>query len=67
MSGKFLKLPVKIADGNIVCLFLEISASTKDFLASLQNSDGALSLNASAMDSLPQLVENPCIKKSNVR
>ncbi|KAL2336411.1 hypothetical protein Fmac_010857 [Flemingia macrophylla] len=40
-------------------------ACTKDFLGSMQNSDGALSLNTSAMDSLPQLVENPCIKKSS--
>ncbi|CAL0317961.1 unnamed protein product [Lupinus luteus] len=33
----------------------------------LQNSDGGLRLNASALDFLPQLVENPCIKKSNRR
>ncbi|KAK7294476.1 hypothetical protein RJT34_17365 [Clitoria ternatea] len=42
-------------------------ACTKDLLANLQNSDGALRLSASAMDFLPQLVENPCIKKPNVR
>ncbi|TKY64240.1 TIFY 11B [Spatholobus suberectus] len=46
---------------------MEPRASTKDFFGTLQNSDGALRLNASAMDFLPQLVENPCIKKSNVR
>ncbi|OIW02470.1 hypothetical protein TanjilG_05063 [Lupinus angustifolius] len=33
----------------------------------LQNSDGGLRLNASALDFLPHLVENPCIKKSNDR
>jgi jasmonate ZIM domain-containing protein len=33
----------------------------------MQNSDGGLRLNASTIDSLPQLVENPCIKKSNLR
>ncbi|KAE9605820.1 hypothetical protein Lal_00024668 [Lupinus albus] len=33
----------------------------------LQNSDGGLILNASALNFLPQLVENPCIKKSNDR
>jgi len=42
-------------------------ASTKDLLANMQNSDGGLRLNASAIESLPQLVENPCIKKSNTR
>ncbi|KAJ1401088.1 Tify domain [Sesbania bispinosa] len=42
-------------------------ASTKDLLANLQKPDGTLRLHASAMDSLPQLVENPCIKKSNDR
>ncbi|XP_061342912.1 jasmonate ZIM domain-containing protein 1-like [Gastrolobium bilobum] len=46
---------------------MEHRASRKDLLANQQNSDGALKLNASAMDFLPQLVENPCIKKSNVR
>ncbi|CAJ1950723.1 unnamed protein product [Sphenostylis stenocarpa] len=46
---------------------MEPKASTKDMLGSLQNSDGALKLSASAMDFLPQLVENPCIKKSNLR
>ncbi|RDX84767.1 Protein TIFY 10A [Mucuna pruriens] len=46
---------------------MEPRAGTKDLFGSLQNSDGALRLNASAMDFLPQLVENPCIKKSNVR
>lgn len=46
---------------------IEPTASTKDLLGSLQKSDGALRPNASAMDFLPQLVENPCIKKSNVR
>ncbi|KAL9304260.1 hypothetical protein ACSQ67_021523 [Phaseolus vulgaris] len=46
---------------------MEPKASTKDLFGSLQNSDGALKLSASAMDFLPQLVENPCIKKSNLR
>ncbi|MED6192539.1 Jasmonate ZIM domain-containing protein 1 [Stylosanthes scabra] len=46
---------------------MEPRASTKDFLGSIQNSDGGLRLNASALDSLPQHVENPCIKKSNIR
>ncbi len=41
-------------------------ACTKDLLSNLQNSDGDLRLNASAVDFLPQLVKNPCIKKSNV-
>ncbi|ESW07409.1 hypothetical protein PHAVU_010G127400 [Phaseolus vulgaris] len=45
---------------------MEPKASTKDLFGSLQNSDGALKLSASAMDFLPQLVENPCIKKSNL-
>jgi len=43
---------------------MEPIASTKGLLGSLQNSDGALKLSASAMEFLPQLVENPCIKKS---
>ncbi|XP_017441471.1 jasmonate ZIM domain-containing protein 1 [Vigna angularis] len=46
---------------------MEPKASTKDLFGSLQNSDGALKLSASAMDFLPQLVENPCIKKPNLR
>ncbi|XP_014515153.1 protein TIFY 10A [Vigna radiata var. radiata] len=46
---------------------MEPKASTKDLFGSLQNSDGALKLRASAMDFLPQLVENPCIKKPNLR
>lgn len=46
---------------------MKFLASTKDLLGNKQNSDGGLRLNASAMDSLPQLVENPCIKKSNIR
>ncbi|KAL1341124.1 hypothetical protein HN51_027597 [Arachis hypogaea] len=46
---------------------MEPRVGTKDFLASIHNSDGALRLNSAAMDSLPQLVENPCIKKSNIR
>lgn len=46
---------------------MEPKASTKDLLANMQNSDGGLRLNASAIESLPQLVENPCIKKSNTR
>lgn len=58
---------MRIADGGVVCLDLEIPASTKDLFGSLQNSDGALKLRASAMDFLPQLVENPCIKKPNLR
>ncbi|KAG2380054.1 hypothetical protein LR48_Vigan11g007100 [Vigna angularis] len=60
-------LVMRIADGGVVCLDLEIPASTKDLFGSLQNSDGALKLSASAMDFLPQLVENPCIKKPNLR
>ncbi|KAI5422336.1 jasmonate ZIM domain-containing protein 1 isoform X2 [Lathyrus oleraceus] len=39
----------------------------KDLFGNMQNSEGGLRLNASAMDSLPQLVENPCIKRSNTR
>jgi len=58
---------MRISDGGAVCLDLKIPASTKDLFGSLQNSDGALKLSASAMDFLPQLVENPCIKKSNLR
>ncbi|XP_057455044.1 jasmonate ZIM domain-containing protein 1-like [Lotus japonicus] len=47
---------------------MDPKACTKDLLANLQKSDGTLRPNASsAMDILPQLVENPCIKKSNVR
>ncbi|XP_027336107.1 protein TIFY 11B-like isoform X2 [Abrus precatorius] len=46
---------------------MEPRAGTKDLLTNLQNSEGALRLSASAMEFLPQLVENPCIKKSNVR
>ncbi|OIW20118.1 hypothetical protein TanjilG_01893 [Lupinus angustifolius] len=45
----------------------EPKGNTKDLISNLQNSDGALRLNASALDFLPQLVENPCIKKSNDR
>lgn len=57
---------VEIADGSI--LFVEISATTKDLLGNLkQNSEGALRQKISAMDFLPQLVENPCIKKCNNR
>ena len=52
-------LVTRITDGGVVCLDLEIPASTKDLLASLQNSYGALKLSASAMEFLPQLVENP--------
>jgi len=58
---------MRISDGGAVCLYLEIPASKKDLFGSLQNSDAALKLSASAMDFLPQLVENPCIKKSNLR
>lgn len=65
ISRKFVKLLVtRIADGGVVCLDLEIPANTKALLGSLQNSDGALKLSASAMEFLPQLVENPCIKMS---
>ncbi|KAG5008930.1 hypothetical protein JHK87_017445 [Glycine soja] len=65
ISRKFVKLLVtRIADGGVVCLDLEIPANTKALLGSLQNSDGALKLSASAMEFLPQLVQNPCIKKS---
>lgn len=46
---------------------MDPKASTKDLLGNMQNSDGGLRLNASTIDSLPQLVENPCIKKSNIR
>ncbi|KAE9615294.1 hypothetical protein Lal_00048512 [Lupinus albus] len=45
----------------------EHKGNTKDLISNLQNSDGALRLNASALDFLPQFVENPCIKKSNDR
>jgi hypothetical protein len=51
----------------VIYFFVEFSASTKDLLGGMQNSDGGLRLNASTIDSLPQLVENPCIKKSNLR
>ncbi|KAK7275559.1 hypothetical protein RIF29_16678 [Crotalaria pallida] len=45
----------------------EPRANTKDLLSNLQNSDGALRLNASsALEFLPQLVENACIKKPTV-
>ena len=47
----------EFADGGVVCLDLKIPASTKGLLGSLQNSDGALKLSASAMEFLPQLVE----------
>ncbi|KAL5062608.1 hypothetical protein RYX36_024345 [Vicia faba] len=39
----------------------------KDFFGNMKNSEGGLRLNASDMESLPQLVENPCIKKTNTR
>lgn len=46
---------------------LEFLGGAKDLFGNMKNSEGGLRLNASAMDSLPQLVENPCIKKSNTR
>ncbi|CAK8560479.1 unnamed protein product [Lathyrus sativus] len=46
---------------------IEPKGGAKDLFGNMQNSEGGLRLNASAMDSLPQLVENPCIKKSNTR
>lgn len=39
----------------------------KDLFGNMKNSEGGLRLNASDMESLPQLVENPCIKKTNTR
>lgn len=67
MFIKFLDFAVKIADGCI--LFMEISATTtKDLLGNLeQNSKEALRPKVSAMDFLPELVENTCIKKSSNR
>jgi len=46
---------------------MDPKGGAKDLFGNMQNSEGGLRLNASAMDSLPQLVENPCIKKSNTR
>ncbi|XP_004510528.1 jasmonate ZIM domain-containing protein 1 [Cicer arietinum] len=68
LLSQFLK-EKRISGDSTPGLFGKIKpkASTKDLLGNKQNSDGGLRLNASAMDSLPQLVENPCIKKSNIR
>lgn len=66
LLSQFLKEKRASADSTLgIGAKIEPRACTKDLLGSLQNSDGALRLNASAMDSLPQLVENPCIKKSS--
>ncbi|OIW04528.1 hypothetical protein TanjilG_13910 [Lupinus angustifolius] len=46
---------------------IEPKANMKHLVSKLQSSDEALRLNASALDFLPQLVENPCIKKSKDR
>ncbi|CAL0315468.1 unnamed protein product [Lupinus luteus] len=45
----------------------EHKANMKHLLCKMQSSDEALRLKASALDFLPQLVENPCIKNSNDR
>lgn len=51
----------------LIVFGLEFLVGAKDLFGNMQNSEGGLRLNASAMDSLPQLVENPCIKRSNTR
>ncbi|XP_028763226.1 protein TIFY 10A [Neltuma alba] len=46
---------------------MESRAITKDSKRNLENPDDTLGLNASAMECLPQFVENACIKKSDSR
>ncbi|KAG5141807.1 hypothetical protein AAZX31_07G039900 [Glycine max] len=65
LLSQFLKEKRASADSTLgIGGKMEPKANTKALLGSLQNSDGALKLSASAMEFLPQLVENPCIKKS---
>lgn len=46
---------------------MESRAITKDLKTNLEDPDDTLRLNASAMECLPQFVENACIKKSDSR
>ncbi|KAF7814006.1 protein TIFY 10A-like [Senna tora] len=46
---------------------MESRATSKDILTNLENPDDTLRLNASALEFLPQFVENTCIKKSDTR
>lgn len=61
-------MPEEFSEGDFVCLFgSQNPATTKDLLTNLENPDDTLKLNASALEFLPQFVENPCIKKSDTR